>query len=243
MRPCRLAGGGEDRLCVAPADVELVAQSCDGDRAGHPVDAGAQRRPDIGGVVDPRRDLPQLAGSSQLVDDRGRDPEPAGDAVNARRRGSGGTQPPEQGGDPFGHLGLHAGLRIGEADPSPASDELAGGDEIVDHASKLGLGEVEPGAAAVPARRAPLRELDDASHQGVHAQVDREWLGAMESAQCKQDEALGNVPLVGVDRPDRHAGRVPSIAIRMACDSSSDRLCGESPDATGLAKTLVFARP
>ena len=43
--------------------------------------------------------------------------------------------------------------------------------------------------------------------------------------------------LVGVDRPDRHAGRVPSIAILIACDSSSDRLCGEPPAATGLANT------
>ena len=228
---------------MPPGGVELIAEAGNGDRAGQTVDACAQRRPDVGRVVDPRRDLPQLAGGPQLIDHRWRDPEPAGDAVDARRRRSGGPKPVQQCRDPLGHVWVEAGLRIGEPDPPPGAEKLASSDEVIDHAAQLCFGEIELGAAAMPARRSPLRELGDPGHQGVHAQVDRERLGAMESAQCQQDEALGHVPLIGVDRPDRHAGRVPSIAIRMACDSSSERLWGESPAATGLAKTLVFARP
>ena len=228
-RGAALRDRGEDRLGVATRGVQLVAQPGDRDRARQPLHPSAQRRPDLRGIVDPRRDLAQLTGGPQLVDDRWRDPEPAGDAVDARRHGPGGAKAGQQRRDPLRHLGVQAGSGVREADPAPGADELAGGDEVVDHPAQLRLGEIELGAAAVPARRSPLGELGDACDERVHAQVNRERLGAMESPQRQQDEPLGDVSLLGVDRPDRHAGRVPSIAILIACDSSSDRLCGESP--------------
>ena len=38
----------------------------------------------------------------------------------------------------------------------------------------------------------------------------------MKLPQCRVDESLGDASLLGVDRPDRHAGGDPSIAIRIA---------------------------
>ncbi len=58
-----------------------------------------------------------------------------------------------------------------------------------------------------------------------------------------EDEALGDAPLLRVDRTDHdgtYAGDDPSIAIRIAWVSSSDRLCADSPFVTGFAKTRVF---
>ena len=66
-----LPRGRQDGLRVTTRGVQLVAEAGDRDGAGHPVDARAQRRPDVCGVVDPRGDLSQLAGGAQLVDDRG----------------------------------------------------------------------------------------------------------------------------------------------------------------------------
>jgi hypothetical protein len=45
----------------------------------------------------------------------------------------------------------------------------------------------------------------------------------VEASKRGKDEALGDPALLRVDRPDRHAGRVPSTATRIALASSSDK--------------------
>src|SRR5690606_12263389 len=84
-------------------------------------------------------------------------------------------------------------------------------------------------------------------HQGVHAEIDRERLLAMEAPQRGKDQALGDTSLRGIDRPDRprlaHPGCVPSTANRIARCSSSDSVCGDAPSDTGLAKIRVVTRP
>src|SRR5688572_23076885 len=95
--------------------------------------------------------------------------------------------------------------------------------------------------------RLPAGGGSNAGHQRIQPQVDRQGLLAMESAQCREDEALRHATLLGVDRADRppvgHWPPVPSTAIRMASASSSDRLWAELPSATGLAKIRVLERP
>ena len=131
--------------------------------------------------------------------------------------------------DALRHLGVEDGRDVRQADPAAVAGEAAVIGHLVDHPTKLRVlegqrrrprcrgGGLRP-AAARRARRA----------QSIRRSTDSGCSRWNFAERC-QHEPLGHASLLGVDRPDRHAAGVPSIAIRIAWVSSSDRLCAESP--------------
>jgi hypothetical protein len=223
--------------------MELIPEATDARLPGLVLDARAQRGPHVGRVVDAWRDLAQDAAGAQLVDDRGRDAETGGDPLHAGRSGARRAQALEELADALVHLRVESRLRVRESNAPPGASEAAVGHQVVDHASQVGFVQRQRLRTAVPRRRPAIGGRPNARHQRVHAQIGRQRLFLVEPSQGRQDQALRHPALLGIDSPDAHPGRVPSVAIRMASDSSSERWCGEPPLATGLAKTRVFERP
>lgn len=203
--------------------MQLIAQASDAGLSGLVLDAGAQRRPDICRVIDAGRDLAQHPAGPQLVDDRRRNAQPRGDALDTGRRGAGRTQALEQPADPLLHLRIEPGRCLGEANAPPIPGEAAIGDQVVDDAPEVRILKRQWLRAAVTRRWSAAGGGPNARDQRVDAQVRGQRLLSVESAQGRHDEALGKPALRGIDSPDGHAGRVPSVAIRMASDSSSER--------------------
>ena len=90
---------------------------------------------------------------------------------------------------------------------------------VVDHAAKLRILQRQRRRPTVPGRRLATGGRPHPRHQGIHAQVHRQWLLTVELPQGRQHEALGDAPLLRVDGADRHgtyAGGDPSTASRIA---------------------------
>ena len=127
---------------------------------------------------------------------------------------------------------LVARVRASLPDTTPLAHEPPVVRHLLDHAPEIRVVQRQPRGAAMPWRRPPFRGVPDARHQGVHAEIDRERLLAMEAPQRGKDQALGDTSLRGIDRPDRprlaHPGCVPSTAIRIARWSLRPQSCRPS---------------
>jgi hypothetical protein len=184
--------------------MELVAEPRDARRSAHGLDARLERRPHVGGIVDPGRDLPQLPAGPQLVEHRWRDAQASRQPVHARRRRAGRPQPFHQAVDPLRHLRLERRRDVGQADPAAVAGQPAVIGHLVDHATEIRVFQRQGNGSAVARRRLPTRGRAHTSDQRVHAHVDRQWLLSVELPQGRKDEALGDAPLIRIDGTDRH---------------------------------------
>ncbi len=119
---------------------------------------------------------------------------------------------------------------------------------LVDHLSELRIAERDRLLASVARGPCGLAgpQLSD---QRVDPDVRPQRRPPLVAAQGGEQAALRQPSLAGVDRSVAHgrrwtqpalgAGRPPSTAIRIACASSSESWCVDSPLSTGLAKTRV----
>ncbi len=125
-------------------------------------------------------------------------------------------------------------------------------DEIIDHAPQLGVGERQRLAPTMPARTGRIGGTQFGD-QSIDPEIGPQRLATMKAPEGIEQASLGQPALGGIDRSVTHgrrgrqarlgAGRAPSTAILIACASSSERVCFDTPPSTGLAKTRVWPRP
>ena len=136
---------------MTAAGAQRVADARDGKRpvARHLIHASVELRGHRAGEINCLPDLHQLTRRTQLSDDPARNPHPRGDPLDARRLGSGFTQPRHEPRHALAHLGVeHHGLVLGQAQPVAAPHKLPGRDERVDDCQQLPIAQLSQGARA-----------------------------------------------------------------------------------------------
>ena len=227
---------------------------------------GSELVPHVAWNVDAGRYGHQLTGGAQLGEDGRGDAEPGRRTIDARR---GGARLPHAGQQPLDalpHLGLKRRRVLGQAHAMARARQRTRGDHLVDDRPEGRVVEEQRRRPAVASRLA--RRCAQLGDHRIHARVSAERLAPMNPAQGGEETAFGQpslrgvqlrgVRLGGVERggvshvrdgerrrgqPLAEVGRVPETAIRIAWASSPESVCDDSPRSTGLAKSLVFARP
>ncbi len=176
-------------------------------------------------IVDSRSNGDQLAGRAQLLDDRRRNAEAAGERVDSGRLHASAAQPDEESLDTLTHLRIEEWLMRRQPHAMAPTNELPGGDELIDDGTHRIVAEEQSTGASMAARSRIVGLRAHACDQRVDARVGGQGLAAVDPSQHGQEATLGEPPLRGIDRPLEwlfgHSGGLGRLG---AFDREPDRL-------------------
>ncbi len=152
-------------------------------------------------IVDSRADSDQLAGHAQLLDDGRRNAEAAGEGVDSRRLHARAAQPDEESLDTLTHLRIEEGLMSRQPYAVSPSNELAGGDELIDHGTHRIVAEEQSTGTSMAAGSRIVGLGAHTCDQRINPRIGGQRLATVDPSQRGQEATRSEPPLGGVDRP------------------------------------------
>lgn len=133
----------QDRLGVTPGRPQFLADLSNRWSAirREPVEPMRDLNPHVPRIVDSRRHRHKLAGGPQLIDERGRDPQPGGHRVGRRGLHTFGRKGRKQKSHALAHDRIQGWTGAGHLDPVARPQQCPGVDHAIHHGPQLAVAE------------------------------------------------------------------------------------------------------